>query len=214
MHNKIKQVDTYEKVWQNIQKYAAAAKRKEMLYTKYIVLKDVNDNERAVYDFLKKSKDSGVKYILMEIDHYYFCENRDNIPKYIIDLFYYAYNKSLELGLVCEIYSNSSVLLLQGKWADDFWKDKVFDAGVEIDKYSLRSVCKVSKDMTIKKYDDIKAAAASTGLTYKQIWKACEKSHGNKKFKIKKSCWFYADDIEIKVSQNKIDIDDNERTSV
>ena len=60
----------------------------------------------------------------MEIDHYYMCDNRDNIPKYIRDLFYFAYEKATDMGLVCQIYSNSSVFLQQGQWADvDFWKD-------------------------------------------------------------------------------------------
>lgn len=197
LHNKIKQVDTFEKVWTNISKYAKAANRKGIVYTKYIVLKDINDNEDAITAFIQKSKESGVQSILMEIDHYYFCENRDKVPKYIIDLFYFAYNKAKELGIDCQIYSNSSVLLLQGQWADDFWKDKVFDAGVEIDKYSLRSVYKYDKNKKLTKYDDIKCAANSNNCTYPKIWKACEKTK-----KLNGDYWFYAENIE---TDNEID---------
>lgn len=191
LHKRIKQVDTFEKVWNNITKYAKAASRKGIVFTKYIILKDINDNEQAVYDFIQKSKEAGVQNVLIEIDHYYFCENRNNIPKYIIDLFYFAYKKALELGIDCQLYSNSSVLLRQGTWADDFWNDKIFDAGVEIDKYSLRSVYKISKDKKYTKYDDIKCAASDNGLTYPQVWQACEK-----KKKINNANWFYAEDIE------------------
>ena len=197
LHKKIKQVDTFEKVWKNIGKYAKSSKKPSLIYTKYIILKDINDNEQAITEFLQKSKSTGVKYVLMEIDHYYFIENRDNIPKYIIDLFYYAYNTAEKLGLICQIYSNSSVLLLQGKWANEFWRPLIFDAGIEIDKYSLRSVYKINDNKTFEKYDNIKCAASANNLTYPDIWKACEKSKNNKKFKINNAVYFYAEDIEL-----------------
>jgi len=196
LHNKIKQVDSYEKVWSNITKYAKAAKRKSLIYTKYIVLKDINDNEQAITDFLVKSKESGVKYVLMEIDHYYFCENRNNIPKYIVDLFYFAFNKAKEIGLNCQIYSNSSVLLLQGQWADEFWHSYVFNAGTEINKYSFRNLYKIDKQKRLTKYEDIKTAAASNNLLYSQIWNACEKTKNRKYYTLKSNIWVYAEDIE------------------
>ncbi len=214
LHTKIKQVDSYEKVWNNITKYAKAVKRKSMLYAKYIVLKDINDNEQAITDFLVKSKESGVEYVLMEIDHYYFCENRENIPKYIIDLFYFAFNKAQELGLNCQIYSNSSVLLLQGKWADNFWNNHVFDAGVEIDKYSLRSVYKIKSNKQTIRYDNIKSAASDNNLTYTQIWNACEKSSKNKSHNINGNYYIYAEEIENLNEDKKIVLNNDKINSI
>lgn len=191
LHKKIKQVDTFDSVWKNIARYAAAVKHKYLVYTKYIVLKDVNDNEKSITEFLEMSKKSGVEYVLMEIDHYYFCDNRDNIPKYIIDLFYFAFNKAAEMGLKCEIYSNSSVLLLQGQWADEFWRPYVFDAGKEISKYSFRPVYRVDANKQITKYGNIKSAAEDNGLTYTQVWQACEKTAKNKRYKIYNNSYYY-----------------------
>ncbi len=214
LHKKIKQTDSFEKVWANITKYAAAVKRKSMIYTKYIVLKDINDNEDAITAFLKKSKECGIEYVLMEIDHYWFCENRENVPKYIIDLFYFAFNKSKELGLNCQIYSNSSVLLLQGQWADSFWQPYVFDAGKEIDKYSLRSVYNIDVNKQAVKYETVKCAAEENGLTYTQIWKACEKTQKNATEKINGNCWVYAEDIEIQTENNKTVLENKKINSI
>ena len=193
LHKKIKQVDTFNKVWNNISKYAKAAENhKNMIYTKYIILKDINDNEKAITEFLEMSKKSNIEYVLMEIDHYYFCDNRNNIPKYIIDLFYFAFNKAKQMGLKCEIYSNSSVLLLQGNWADEFWRPYVFDAGKEIDKYSLRGVCKLNANKNITEYDDIKSAANDNHLKYTDIWKACENALKKKNNTINGNSYFYS----------------------
>ncbi|MCR5260367.1 MAG: radical SAM protein [Candidatus Gastranaerophilales bacterium] len=179
LHKKIKQVDTFNTVWKNIKKYAEAAKdHKDMIYTKYIILKDINDNEQAITEFIEMSKQSGIETILMEIDHYYFCENRDNIPQYIIDLFYFAFNKAEEMGLKCQIYSNSGVLLLQGKYADKFWKPYLFDAGKHITNYSMRHILQIPLNNTnnISEYDDINSTATNNNLTYTDIWKICEEN--------------------------------------
>ena len=200
LHNKIKQVDTYDCVWKNIAKYSHYAKRKELIYTKYIVLKDINDNETAIEAFLTKSKEAGIKYVLMEIDHYYFLENRDNIPKYIIDLFYYAFNKAKEMDLICEIYSNSSVLLLQGKWADEFWHPHVFDTSKKIE--ALTKIYKITKELYYTKYDNIISAASQNHLSYKDVLKSCKKNSCGKKCKINNDYYFYAKDIEINSSVN------------
>ena len=191
LHKKIKQADTFDIVWKNISKYANAAKHKYMIYTKYIILKDINDNEQSITEYLEMSKKSKIEYVLMEIDHYYFLDNRENIPKYIIDLFYFAYNKAQEMGLKCEIYSNASVLLLQGKWADSFWKPYVFDAGKEIDKYLFRHVLKVDSNKNTIEYESIKTAAEDNSLTYIQIWKTCERNKKKNTHKISGNIYYY-----------------------
>lgn len=197
-HLKIKQLDTYEKVWKNMAKYAKKLFMPSLLFAKYIVVKDINDNEEEIIAFLKKVKESGCKHVLMEIDHYYFCDNRDNIPKYIRDLFYFAYEKATEMGLVCQIYSNSSVFLQQGQWADvEFWHGKVFDAGHEIEHYAYRPVYRITSAKKTTKYEDIRTAACSNGLTYLDVWNACEKTRKKKNFKINDNYYFYASDIEL-----------------
>lgn len=195
LHKKIKQTDSFNSVWKNIAKYAKAAKNHlNMIYTKYIVIKDINDNEKSITEFLEMSQKSGIKYVLMEIDHYYFCDNRENIPKYIVDLFYFAFNKAKELGLDCQIYSNSSVLLQQGKWADDFWSTHIFDAGREINKYQRVCIQKISKNGEVTLYDDIKSASKQNNLSYKDIWIACEKNKKKKEYILKENLFSYYTD--------------------
>ena len=177
LHKKIKQVDTFNAVWKNIKKYAEAAKdHKDMIFTKYIVLKDINDNEQSITEFLEMSKKSGIETVLMEIDHYYFLEHRNDIPKYIIDLFYFAFNKANEMGLRCEIYSNACVLLLQGQWADEMWRPYFFDAGKGIRNYSQRHILKYGAYNSIIEYYGINSAAKENNLKYTDVWKACEKN--------------------------------------
>lgn len=206
LHKKIKQVDSFEKVWKNIKKYASECRKEALLYAKYIVLKDINDNEKSIDEFLLMSKKNGVKYVLMEIDHYYFIENRENIPEYIVNLYYYAYKRAKELGLICQIYSNSSVLLLQGKWADEFWRDKCYDAGIEIDKYAYRSLYSYNKKDGLSRYANIKGAEGQTKVSYADIFKACEMTAKNKSYKINNTWWFYAEDIEFKDEQGNIKV--------
>jgi len=182
LHKKIKQVDTFNAVWKNIAKYSKAAKdHKDMIFTKYIILKDINDNEQAITEFLQMSKNCEIETVLMEIDHYFFLENRDNIPKYIIDLFYFAFEKAKSMGLNCKIYSNACVLLLQGQWADEFWRPYVFCSGDGIVKYTQRHVFKISADNSTEEYYNITSAAEENNLKYTDIWKTCEKNINKRK---------------------------------
>ena len=43
----------------------------------------------------------------------------------------------------------------------EFWQDKVFDAGLEIEHYAYRPVYKISKLKKASKYEDIRRIASN-----------------------------------------------------
>jgi len=115
-HKKIKQVNSYEKVWKNIKKYEMYCKKKSNLLLKYIILPEINDSEEEITLFLEKIKETNCKYAIFDIDIYYLNQNRDNIPEYIVKLFHFALNKTKELDLNFILYNNAAIVFNQGKW--------------------------------------------------------------------------------------------------
>ena len=129
-HQKIKQCTSYDKVWENLNKYSNICTYKPLLLAKYIILKNINDNKEEICLFIDKCKKSGILYTLFDIDLYYFRENRENIPQYIIDLFFFAYTYAKKNDINMYLYTNSEIMLTQGKYANEFWIDKLYEQNI------------------------------------------------------------------------------------
>lgn len=117
-HKKIKQVNSFNKVWKNIKKYESYCTNKQNLFLKYIILPKINDSEEEITLFLEKVKETNCPNAIFDIDIYYLNQNRENIPEYIVKLFYFALNKSKELNLKFILYNNATIIFNQGKWKD------------------------------------------------------------------------------------------------
>ena len=111
MHQKVKQVKSYDKVWANLKRYAKHQKDPYAVKAKYIVIPGVNDIKEEMDLWLKKAKENGVNCVFHEIESKWFYARRDNIPDEIITLFDYAKEKAEAMGLKYELYERAEHMM-------------------------------------------------------------------------------------------------------
>ena len=108
-YEKIKQVPCYDKVWQNMTKYAKT--KNGLIRTKYVLIPGINDSLSEVRNFLKKTHESGIRNIAFDIEDTWFKEHRDNIPQYIYVIFDFVYECFGQFNIdSCELYERASNL--------------------------------------------------------------------------------------------------------
>ncbi len=108
-YEKIKQVPCYDKVWQNMAKYAKT--KNGLIRTKYVLIPGINDSLSEVRTFLKKTYESGVRNIAFDIEDTWFKENRENIPQYIYVICDFVFECYRQFNLdSCELYERASNL--------------------------------------------------------------------------------------------------------
>lgn len=111
LHKKIKQVDTYDQVWENLKNYAKHQDNPSLVKSKYIVIPGTNDNKEEIVKWLNKSKEVGINSVIQEIESNWFYSTRPNIPEYIYELFDFAKEKAQELGLEYSLYERAAHLM-------------------------------------------------------------------------------------------------------
>lgn len=107
----IKKVDCHNKVWDNIKKYCKAQIKDYQVKTKFIIIPDVNDNQREIDSWIKKSKETGLKHIAVDIELEWYGKNKDNLPDKLFEIFKYIINKAEEHNLKIE-YQDRAIMLL------------------------------------------------------------------------------------------------------
>lgn len=107
MHEKIKQVNSYDKVWENLKKYVQHQKGKSVVKTKYILIPNQNDLKSEIDLWLEKSKEIGVHTVIQEIESEWFYSKKYDVPSYVIKLFDYTREKALSIGLKFELYERA-----------------------------------------------------------------------------------------------------------
>lgn len=66
---KMKQADTYDRLWGNLEKYVAAQNENKMqVKTKFVLYSGVNDSEEQIDAFLEKSKSIGIKQVIFDLE--------------------------------------------------------------------------------------------------------------------------------------------------
>ena len=138
---KIKQVDCFDLVCENIKKYALAAENSQNLIIKYIIIPRYNDNPAEIKSFFDLMKSLGVETVALDIECNYARKyNNENLSPHIyflIDYFKYLvgkYNFDLKsysfLSYVLQKRTVPTVTLFQ-----DFHKFEKFLQGyVQADK--------------------------------------------------------------------------------
>ncbi len=111
MHEKVKQVKSYDKVWKNLKRYASHQRKFDGVKVKYILIPGVNDDKNEIDLWLKKTKESGINCVLHEIESKWFYARRDSVPDEIIKYFDYAREKAYELGLRYELYERAEHMM-------------------------------------------------------------------------------------------------------
>ncbi len=106
VYKRIKQVDCYDKVRDNIRKYALKTnyKGRYLVSGKYIIIPGVNDNKEEIEKWIQANYESGVWTTALDVEESWYHENRNNIPEYIYDLIKYAKKRSDKLNTNFEMY--------------------------------------------------------------------------------------------------------------
>ncbi len=111
LHRTIKGVDSYNRVWNNLKKYAQNQKDPNAVKAKYILIPGVNDSKEEIDLWLKNAKNNGINCVLHEIESKWFYARRENVPDEIIDYFDYAKEKAMSLGLRYELYERAEHMM-------------------------------------------------------------------------------------------------------
>lgn len=130
VHEKIKGVKTYNRIWKNIRKYVKLQAQDHLVNIKYIIVPGYNDTEEEIDVFLQCCNDAGVKNVVLGIDVNYFEPHRDNIPERILNLFESTRIKAEKMGLSFYIANRATTMLTKGKYANEFWEKYRYDDGV------------------------------------------------------------------------------------
>lgn len=110
VYKTIKRVPCFEKVWENVRKYAQAqTENKGLARTKYIIIPGVNDTVEELEKWFKLTVESGVRWIVLDIEGGWYEQNKENIPQYLYDLLDYGIKRAQELEMIhCELYDRAS----------------------------------------------------------------------------------------------------------
>ena len=99
-YENIKRVNHFNKVWENLKKYAAS--QTTDLYkakTKYIIYPGFNDNKEELDKWLDLTVEAGIKSVVLDVEGGWYVNNKYNVPDYMYDLLEYAERRTKELNM-------------------------------------------------------------------------------------------------------------------
>lgn len=101
---KVKRFDFYDKVWENIQKYASVQPKTDCVKTKFILIPNLNDTKDEIDKWIEKSMASGVRHLAFDIEMMWFDKNKNNIPESLFEIVKYTLDaiksNNLEVELI------------------------------------------------------------------------------------------------------------------
>ncbi len=99
-YKQIKQIDAFEKVANNMKKYAKAKRDTHYgVISKYIIIPTVNDNEEELDNWLKFNKENNIEVIVIDIENSWLNTYRDSEPdQRIVKLLHYVVKKAKEMN--------------------------------------------------------------------------------------------------------------------
>ena len=105
VHRKVKQVDSYDKVWNNLKEYAKhQPKNADYVKAKYIIVPGLNDTEEEINIWLNKCKDINIKSVVLNLDFRWIMSNVDKDLMSVYNLMQYTLKTASALGMNCELY--------------------------------------------------------------------------------------------------------------
>ncbi len=115
MHKKIKQVNSYDKVINNLQEYAKHQKYPNQVRSKYIVVPGFNDDVAEISLWLEKAKEIGINSVIQEIESNWFYERRNKPDMRIVELFDLSKNLAEALKLEYSLYERAEHMMTYWK---------------------------------------------------------------------------------------------------
>ena len=107
---KVKKFDFYDKVWENLEKYAKVQPNNDRVKSKFILIPGVNDNKNEIDCWLKKSIESQIKYVAFDLELNWFAQNQHDLPKELFCNVEYVLNKVKEYGLEIEFIDRGALV--------------------------------------------------------------------------------------------------------
>ncbi|MBQ9245749.1 radical SAM protein [bacterium] len=115
-YKKVKRVDKFNKVWENIAKYASTKLVQEpqnpyytKVETKFILIPEVNTTKNEIDNWLELSIKAGIKSIVIDVEDVYckkiLAEDKE-MPDYLVELSKYIVQRAKELNLNLVQYNN------------------------------------------------------------------------------------------------------------
>lgn len=107
-YKKIKNVNAYKKVLENMKKYAAANKAGCGLMTsKYIIIPNINDNRKEIDLWIDSVREAGGRWLALDIEDVWYKTNRSTISSYYLDLVNYVIDKANFFNMKIELYDRA-----------------------------------------------------------------------------------------------------------
>ena len=107
-YKKVKRVNAYKKVIENMKKYVDANKNGYGLMTsKYIIIPNVNDNRKEVDMWIDSVRKIGGKWLAVDIEDVWYKVNRSTISSYYLDLVNYIIDRANSFGMKVELYDRA-----------------------------------------------------------------------------------------------------------
>lgn len=110
-YKKIKQVNEYRHVYDNIKKYNEKAAEGSMVCSKYVIIPNVNDNFEDVDLWLKACFDAKLKHLAIDMESSYLQMFPKRIPEVIPKLIEHVKEKCNEAEIELQLYSNADQLI-------------------------------------------------------------------------------------------------------
>lgn len=106
VYKKIKNVDCYNIVRENIKKYALNKNQNNEanVSAKYIIIPGINDSIDEIEKWISENINAGLSYSVLDIEENWYNENKNNIPQKVYDIIEYSKSRSLENGMHFELY--------------------------------------------------------------------------------------------------------------
>lgn len=110
MFIKVKRFDFYDKVWENIEKYARVQPVNDCVKTKFILIPEVNDTKEEINAWIEKSISAGVKYLAFDIEMMWYNKNSEHLPDRLFEIVQYAFDTINEYGLNVELIDRGVIV--------------------------------------------------------------------------------------------------------
>jgi len=110
-YRRIKRVDCFDKVMENLKKYAEAnTDGYGLMTTKYIIIPHINDNIREIEGWIQNTRAIGGRWLALDIEDVWYKMNRATIPNYYLDLVNYVISRAEDLDMKIELYDRAKGL--------------------------------------------------------------------------------------------------------
>lgn len=99
-YKKIKQIDAFDKVCENIIKYAQAQTQTGFVINKYIIIPEINDTKEEIMRWVDFNKENNIEYLVIDVENSQFERFRENKDSSILELCEFARGYAKEKGII------------------------------------------------------------------------------------------------------------------